>query len=101
MLPLLFLDLPVQQESKGGTQRDDAGDDRDLLPLPHDDGTQDLAAHLELEAHRKAAGKIDARIAGPLQPFDKPGDAAPDDDPDTDKFEQDDGNGCDMLKKFF
>ena len=50
---LLFLDLPMDQESQCRTKSDDTGYGNDLLPVSDNNGLKDLTAQLEFQPYSK------------------------------------------------
>ena len=63
----LIWDLPLDQKRHSGADEDDAAEDQELVPLPDDDGAEQLPAHLELKGDRDPLGEGEAHAGAPWE----------------------------------
>ena len=76
----------MDQEGKGGPQGNDACHDSDFPPFAHHHGPENLAAHLEFQAHGQAFGQIYLGVGRPAHESEEAGKAGVDNDTYADEF---------------
>ena len=85
---LLFLDLPMDQESQCRTKSDDTGYGNDLLPVSDNNGLKDLTAQLEFQTYSKPLRQGDLHIRHPPHIIIKPFQTGESNNDHSDKFKE-------------
>lgn len=83
---LLMLDFPVYQEGKYAAQQNDDAQYAKLAPFTDNDGTQNLAAHLEFKRQCDTLRQIQPNPAIALHPVPKALDCGKDKYGDAEQF---------------